>query len=262
VLGIKGHDGKRMDVLMINATAFGLGGMHQHLPRLTVRKADVVKGVETADEVTGGGDAIWYLDGYHVAVSGNSESTITRGANADKIPNLSKMATKGLAPRFLAENPGPFIAARIRFAGGTLTSEFPDASHGHDYSTVKFKFDPKPETGADYEQELADAALGQTLTSGALTLEFSQLNTNPMNLPKKPKTLVLQTSDATPLAVKLTNNTMGVPCDDNAQVQRLEHFAVYYELLSDKVKYVSIPTNGTLKCGSENEIIRCPPVEA
>ena len=169
------------------------------------------------------------------------------------------MAKSGIDKKYLGEAPGPFIAARVHLTGGTLSSEFPAPTGVGDFKKAVFKFDPDPDPGS-YESKLADALLTQNLSSN-LTISLTALP----GKTKAPKKIILRSSNpATPVDVRLTNNTGRVTCSNDKLVRELDHFAAYYKLLSSPPTKIAIPKEKTqeLACpGSANEFIRCPPPE-
>jgi len=259
VLGVKVNDSKKMDIVMIDATAASVA--HQHLPRICAKAADVVVADSAPSDGTdtAAGCVYWSLEGYDATVSGATDVGITNGTGAADIPQLSKMAKSGLDTKLLGPEPGPYVAARVHLAGGTLSSEFPSSGVG-DFTKAVFKFDPDPD-GGSYESRLADSMLTQSLP-GDLTITLTALP----GKTKPAKTIKLRSaSPASPLDVRITNNTAIVVCTNDKQVRELDHFKAYYKILAaPPAAHQGIPKEKThvLACpGSLNEYIRCPPPE-
>jgi len=291
-----------MDVLMLDALKTGVGKPHQArlmtLPNNVISSTDTPKLEKLGDRMF----SSWDLTGYDVSIAADnsgrfSSVKMARERNFNetlpkedmfgdvswipRMERLTKNKSARVASTYFEANPGDKIAARVLFTHGELSSIFPVTPI--DFPAIAFKFDPVPEAGA-YQQALGDAQVFQLLPTGIATFTLtpfplSSTGTNSKSAGAQSdskgagtqKTIKLRAgaTGAGALEVILSNLLIDGKCSTTTDLQVLDHYKAYYELLDKSVpvqnpppipKYVKEISKPLDCAGHEDEFIRCGPM--
>lgn len=280
------EDSGGLTVLMIDANSVE-STLPPHVQQLVTAdsnrdKTSALPTFTKSETETGPLLAFWNLAGYQVRFPGLRDGKVVNAKTFDErknndpfpnpltrgdvsfIPEIAKLTPTGKArvrqDCFAKDPRKAYIAARIHFPSGQLSSIFPYRKNGR-YDQVAFKFDPPPPSGKPYRQALGLPRLVEQFPGGKISIDLEPFDES------KPRQTIVLTGDNTfgeSLGVEIRNEPEMPPaCPTDQQVRVLDHFVVQYAILdtSDQSSVKPIPiADGENKPdgGCQNEYVWCP----